>query len=61
MEWFDMNDYVGNPIELLTELSSPGEFHPEALAELYVSLSAHTAPMVKNRLRWSSQSASRLG
>jgi hypothetical protein len=43
------------------ELSSPGESHPEALPELYVSVSAHTAPMVKNRLRWCSQSASRLG
>jgi hypothetical protein len=43
------------------QLSSPGESHPEALPELYVSVSTHTAPMVKNRLRWCSQSASRLG
>jgi hypothetical protein len=42
-------------------LSSPGESHPEALPELYVSVSTHTAPMVINRLRWCSQSASRLG
>lgn len=42
-------------------LSSPGELHPEALPELYVSVSTHTAPMVKNRLRCCSQSASRLG
>ena len=28
-------------------LSSPGESHPEALPELYVSVSTHTAPMVK--------------
>ena len=26
------------------EVSSPGESHPEALVELYVSLSTHTAP-----------------
>jgi putative transposase len=26
-------------------VSSPGESHPEALAELYVSLSTHTAPI----------------
>src|SRR5579864_5278778 len=26
-------------------ISSPGESHPEALAELYVSLSTHTAPI----------------
>ena len=42
-------------------LSSPGESHPEALPELYVSVSTHTAPVVKNRLRWCSQRASRLG
>jgi hypothetical protein len=27
------------------KVSSPGESHPEALAELYVSLSTHTAPI----------------
>lgn len=42
-------------------LSSPGESHPEALPELYVSVSTHTAPMVISRLRCFSQSASRLG
>ena len=26
-------------------LSSPGEFHPRALADLYVNLSIHTAPI----------------
>ena len=31
------------------EVSSPGESHPEALAELYVSLSAHTAPIMEPR------------
>jgi hypothetical protein len=31
------------------ELSSPGEFHPEALPEPYVSLSTHTAPIVKTQ------------
>jgi hypothetical protein len=30
-------------------VSSPGEFRPEALAELYVSLSAHTAPIMEPR------------
>jgi len=28
------------------KLSSPGESHPEALPELYVSVSTHTAPVV---------------
>ena len=42
-------------------LSSPRESHPEALPELYVSVSTHTAPMVKNRLRCCSQSASMPG
>src|ERR1700680_4196232 len=28
-------------------VSSPGESHPEALAELYVSLSTHTAPIME--------------
>ena len=27
--------------------SSPGEFHPEALAEPYVNVSAHTAPIIQ--------------
>jgi hypothetical protein len=27
-------------------LSSPGEFHPKALAEPYVNVSAHTAPII---------------
>ena len=30
-------------------VSSPGESHPEALAELYVSLSTHTAPVMEPR------------
>jgi len=30
-------------------VSSPGESHPEALAELYVSLSTHTAPNMEPR------------
>ena len=30
-------------------VSRPGEFHPEALAELYVSLSTHTAPITEPR------------
>ena len=32
-------------IDLLRRLSSPGEFHPKALAEPYVNVSAHTAPI----------------
>ncbi len=31
------------------EVSSPGEFHPEALSELYMNLSAHTAPTMEPR------------
>jgi hypothetical protein len=31
------------------KVSSPGEFHPEALSELYMSLSAHTAPTMEPR------------
>jgi hypothetical protein len=30
-------------------VSRPGESHPEALAELYVSLSTHTAPTMEPR------------
>ncbi len=28
-------------------VSSPGEFHPEALAEPYVNVSVHTAPIIQ--------------
>jgi hypothetical protein len=35
---------IGN-LPLDHPVSGPGEFHPEALAELYVSLSTHTAPI----------------
>ena len=31
------------------QVSSPGEFHPEALSELYMNLSAHTAPTMEPR------------
>src|SRR5579863_8375353 len=31
------------------EVSSPGEFHPEALSEPYLNLSAHTAPAMEPR------------
>src|SRR6266508_2746509 len=30
-------------------VSSPGEFHPEALSEPYLNLSAHTAPAMEPR------------
>src|ERR1700730_2763528 len=42
-----------------SKLSSPRESHPEALPELYVSLSTHTAPMGETAQRCCSQSASR--
>ena len=29
------------------EVSRPGDFHPQALAEPYVNLSAHTAPIIQ--------------
>jgi hypothetical protein len=31
----------------MSEVSSPGELHPQALAEPYVSLSTHTAPIIQ--------------
>jgi hypothetical protein len=46
---------------LTSVLSSPRESHPEALPELYVSLSTHTAPMVETAQRCCSHSASRSG
>ena len=36
-------------LEEIQKVSSPGESHPEALAELYVSLSTHTAPIMEPR------------
>ena len=36
-------------IAMDSRVSSPGESHPEALAELYVSLSTHTAPIMEPR------------
>jgi hypothetical protein len=42
-------------------LSSPGEVHPEALPEPYLSLSTHTAPMVKTSLRCRAQSTRSVG
>src|SRR6266852_4381211 len=40
---------VRTPLEAEDEVSRPGESHPEALAELYVSLSTHTAPIMEPR------------
>ena len=40
--------------------SRPGEFHPEALAEPYVTLSRHTAP-IKEPPRIVAQGANRCG
>src|SRR6516164_9216382 len=39
----------GMSIHQYHEVSGPGELHPEALAELYVSLSTHTAPITEPR------------
>src|SRR5215472_10049232 len=36
-------------LETHHEVSSPGEFHLEALSELYMNLSAHTAPTMEPR------------
>jgi hypothetical protein len=44
-------------------VSRPGESHPEALAELYVSLSTHTAPITEPRrtpiCQWANSCGSR--
>jgi hypothetical protein len=44
-------------------VSSPGESHPEALAELYVSLSTHTAPIMEPRrdpiCQWANKAGAR--
>ena len=45
--------HLQNPTRIMLELahddevSSPGESHPRALAEPYVNLSAHTAPIIQ--------------
>jgi hypothetical protein len=36
-------------LEAHHKVSSPGEFHPKALSEPYVNLSAHTAPAMEPR------------
>ena len=35
------------PLMALAEVSRPKEFHPEPLAEPYVTLSRHTAPVIQ--------------
>ena len=46
----DRSRVVGYPSLIgKVRVSSPGESHPEALAELYVSLSTHTAPIMEPR------------
>ena len=37
------------PVSAAGLVSSPGEFHPEALSEPYVNVSAHTAPIIQPR------------
>ena len=38
-----------NDLAQLCRVSSPGEFHPEALSEPYVNVSIHTAPIIQPR------------
>ena len=40
---------IGTILEPHNTVSGPGELHPEALAELYVSLATHTAPIREPR------------
>ena len=50
LECGDEPEDLSHPCSTLVSdglLSGPGEFHPEALPEPYVSLSTDTAPMVK--------------
>src|SRR5215471_13334279 len=52
-------------LESCHEVSRPGEFHPQALAEPYVNVSAHTAPSIRppgrwpNRCQWANNLGSR--
>src|SRR5215472_3485819 len=50
-------------LEAQDGVSSPGESHPEALVELYVSLSTHTAPSMEPRrtpiCQWANSSGAR--
>src|SRR6266404_8942468 len=48
-------------LEEIQKVSSPGESHPEALAELYVSLSTHTAPIMEPRRALICQWANKAG
>src|SRR5215475_15350592 len=54
---------IGLVLKSQHEVSSPGESHPEALAELYVSLSTHTAPTMEPRrtpiCQWANNSGAR--
>ena len=45
----------------ISEVSSPGESHPEALAEPYLNVSAHTAPIMEPRRTPSCQCAHNFG
>ena len=40
-----VNDAEQSPLPKQDQVSSAGEFHPHALSEPYVNLSAHTAPI----------------
>ena len=44
-----------------SEVSSPGESHPEALSEPYLNLSAHTAPAMEPRRTPNCQCAHNFG
>jgi len=59
--YFKVAEYSVTPVKEITReklvqartgeassgVSSPGEFHPKALAEPYVNVSAHTAPIIR--------------
>src|SRR5437870_1610480 len=63
--------HVQDPLRVLTmlnaenEVSRPGESHPQALAEPYVNVSAHTAPSIRppgrkpNKYQWANSLGSR--
>ena len=45
-DFFDAHVF-DSPLALGSGVSSPGEFHPKALADPYVNVSAHTAPIIQ--------------
>jgi hypothetical protein len=45
----EAQEFLSAEDRVVERVSRPGESHPEALAELYVSLSTHTAPIMEPR------------